>query len=295
MPKWPRPEYKIGQLDLRKINQPIIHKDEKDYRVASKKLKYLIKNNINDNKFKKPDDLIIVLVSNYKDKGIFEKSLEHIGIFDYVVLNDTNYEGWKHMYKIIWIYNYLKNNNFKEKYLLYVDARDAIIQDDPQKIINLLLDYNCKLLFSVTEFDGYYSTSNNNDWNKDVKKLLNMKSGKKYIQENQKIFYDYCIKEKSNGFKLFLNAGCFIGELEYIKNFFGFILEDKEKNNNVFINKYEDDQTLITNYLPLFPDIKLDIYFKMAWRNTYIYPNTPNNWIPLHEPPYKENKDNKNK
>ena len=43
------------------------------------------------------------------------------------------------------------------------------------------------------------------------------------------------------------------------------------------------DQPLINNYLPLFPDIEIDIHFEMTWRNTFRC-NHPLSWNPAHIP-----------
>ena len=203
-------KYIIEGLDTTKIIQPIIHKETNNYKLASTKLQYLIDNNINKDKFIKPKDLIILTVSNYKDTTLFEKSLLHLGIKDYVVLGEDNIK-WNFYYKIKWIYEYL-NKNHTEKYVMYVDARDAIIQDDPQKILDLFLKAKkiMELLFSATEFDGFFKK--NNWWHKDIIKLF--KNG----NDLHKDYFEYIKKNKSNNLPVFLNSG-FIGEIDYI-NFF---------------------------------------------------------------------------
>lgn len=276
-------KYIIEGLDTTKIIQPIIHRENGNYLVSSTKLQYLIDNNINKDKFVKPKDLIILTVSNYKDTTLFEKSLQHLGIKDYVILGEDNIK-WNYYYKIKWIYDYL-NKNHKEKYVMYVDARDAIIQDDPQKILDLFLKQkDCKLLFSATEFEGFYF-KRNNWWHDDVKKLLKMGN------DPNRSYLEYIKKNKSNNLPVYLNSGFFIGEIEYIKNFLLHI--DKNTPTSVKFNISGGDQQLITNYLPLFPEIKVDIYFEFCFRNTF-RKNHIRCWNPQHICPYKKVNNNKN-
>lgn len=61
-------QYIIDNVDVRLITQPIIHKENDFFKVASTKLQYLIDNNINNKAFKKPKELLIIIVSNYKIK-----------------------------------------------------------------------------------------------------------------------------------------------------------------------------------------------------------------------------------
>lgn len=277
-------KYIIEGLDITKINQPIIHRENDNYQLASTKLQYLIDNNINKDKFVKPEDLIILTVSNYQDTTLFEKSLQHLGIKDYIVLGEDNIQ-WNYYYKIKWINEYL-NKSHKEKYVMYVDARDAIIQDDPQKIIDLFLKQNdCKLLFSATEFDGFFFKKNN-WWHNDVIKLF--KNGNDLNRD----YFEYFKKNKSNNLPVYLNSGFFIGEIDYIKKFFLHI--DKNTPINVKLNISGGDQQLITNYIPLFPEIKVDLNFEFCFRNTFRR-NHKRCWNPQHVCPYKKiNENDKN-
>lgn len=263
-------------LDLTKISQPVIHKDLDGYKLATRKLDYLIKNNIYKDKFKKPDDLLIVTVSTYSEPTILEKSLIHLGIKDYVILNEPM-DKWNFFYKIKWLNNYLSKRKFKEKYVLFLDARDAILQDDPQKIIDIFLKKkNCKLLFNATEWDQDFWKKQNHWWCDDVKKIIKLNHPNDY--------YHYCKKNFANNFSVFLNSGGFIGELEYIKKFFLFI----EENTPIDIaHNFTSDQPLIITYLPLFPEIKIDYTFELFFRNTFIDEH-PRKWNPPHISPYKD-------
>ena len=262
------------KLDITKISQPVIHKDMGGYQLATRKLDYLIKNNIYKDKFKKPYDLLIVTVSTYSEPTILEKSLIHLGIKDFVILNEQM-NKWNFFYKIKWLNNYLSNRKFKEKYLLFLDSRDAILQDNPQKIIDLFLKKKCKLLFNATEFDQDFWKKCNHWWHDDVKNIIKLNDPNDY--------YHYCKKNFANNNPVFLNSGGFIGELEYIKKTFLFI-EDNTPSN-VALN-FTSDQPLINNYLPLFPEIKIDYTFEVFFRNTFINFDNPRSWKPSHISPY---------
>lgn len=162
-------------IDLTLINQPIIHKDSPGYKLASTKLDYIMKNGLNKGKFKKPNDLLIIIISNYKELTLAEKSLIYHGI-EYVKLDGklSGDLGKPFIYtnKLKWIVDYIEKNQPKEKYLLYFDARDAIIQDNPNIILNLFQTKKCKLLFSGTEFNGDFLKKKLGVYNQKVIEIL---------------------------------------------------------------------------------------------------------------------------
>jgi len=294
-------DYSINNLDVTKITQPIIHKEWANYPVASTKFKY---NLINDKRvFKRPKELRILTVSTYNYKTLFEKSCEHYGIHDYDVISEPC-DTYKDIYKLRWIYNFLNNNKFSEKYILFSDARDAILQDDPQKILNIFLSKNCKLLFNGNEANQRFFSSS-------MRRFLNKH---KYIDRKILDFFidwkpitDHCKKKKDNlqsqlfdySFKLsdnntvFLCAGGFIGEIEYIKKVFKYILDAIEPYKGMS-KVFENDEQLLVHFLPLFPDIKIDTYSEIWWRDTFACPpgDSPhkNRWNPPHLTPYKKGK-----
>ena len=279
-------EYVIDNVDVRLITQPIIHRECNDYNIASKKLDYIIKNNINKNVFTKPKELLVVIVSNYSNKTLAEKSLEYHGI-EYVKLDGNGKKFENLLCKLIWITDYLENNitNISEKYLLYFDSRDAIIQNDPQKILNIFLSKNCKLLFSGTEYNNDFLSKKLQHYNLDVINILK----KENLNNYGKALFEYS-KKRANGNTVFLNSGGFVGDIKFIKKTFSYILNDMKKLG--FLHKFNnDDQVLIHNYLPLYStdEIQIDIYFEIFWRNTF-RTNYKVYWNPGHIPPYKPGK-----
>lgn len=279
-------KYVFDNVDVRLITQPIIHKECNNYNIASSKLDYIIKNNINKNKFTKPKELLIIIVSNYSHKTLAEKSLEHHGI-DYVKLDGNGKKFENLLCKLIWITKYLEDNiiNISEKYLLYFDSRDAILQDDPHKILNIFLSKNCKLLFSGTEFNNDFQNKKIQYYNPKVINILK----KENLNDYGKALFEHS-KKRANNNTVFLNSGGFIGDIKFIKNTFQYILNDMKKLG--FLHKFNnDDQVLIHNYLPLYStdEIQIDIYFEIFWRNTF-RTNYKVYWNPGHLPPYKPEK-----
>ena len=297
----------IGAVDVTKIIQPIIHKSYPKYDIAGNKLKYLIKNNINKNKFSKPKDLLITTVSTYKKKSLFEKSLDHIGIKDYHVIGkNKTFKKWYNFYKIQWIYEFLNNYTGNEKYLLFSDARDAIIQDDPNKILDIYKSKKCKLLFNGVEYnishwESYlknhiqkygFIDKKINDYFKNWKPITQC-CKRKNVLLNQ--IFDYAYKMSDNN-TVFLNSGGYIGEVEYIKYVFGYILDkikstiEMVQNTRIPTNPSTfNDQAIITHFRCLFPDIKVDTYFEVWWRDTF-NADDKRCWNPPHKPPYKKGK-----
>lgn len=215
-----------------------------------------------------------------------EKSLEYHGI-EYVKLDGNGKKFENLLCKLLWIIEYLNNNidNIKEKYLLYFDARDAIIQDDPQKILNSYLSKKCKLLFSGTEYNNDFQRNNLSYYNSKVKNIL------KKINSNNlgNALFEYS-KARANGNTVFLNSGGFIGEIKFILDTFKYIVNDMKSIG--YLNYFKsDDQVLIHNYLPLYSndEIQIDIYFEIFWRNTF-GTNYKVYWNPGHLPPYKPGK-----
>jgi hypothetical protein len=279
--------YIIDNVDVRLINQPIIHKELDNYKIASTKLEYIMNNNINKNAFQKPKDLLIVIVSNYTFKTLAEKSLDYHGI-EYVKLDGNGKKFENMLSKLIWISEYLENNvdNINEKYLLYFDSRDAIIQDDPQKILDIYLSKKCKLLFSGTEYNcDFVNSKKIHHYNPQVKNILN-----KINHKNPGMaLFQYSFKRAGNN-TVFLNSGGFIGEINFMRETFKYILSDMAKLGHLS-NFHKDDQVLIHNYLPLYSndEIQIDIYFEIFWRNTF-RKNYKVYWNPGHIPPYQPGK-----
>lgn len=197
-------EWKVRKtMDISKKTQDslIIH----DNSVSIKKYLSDLLLSSQNNKFQIPNNLEILLIRTNKEKSVAEKSLDYLGLNNYTVIQKEIPEGsWRSAFKIEWLEEYLlSNSNLKKKYVLYIDSYDSIIQNDPLIAIKLLKENKCKVLFSNTLFDG----------------------GSDCMPEQLQWAKD--IAPKSAYPSIFLNAGVFIGEwdfllkvIKYVKKFF---------------------------------------------------------------------------
>jgi hypothetical protein len=103
-----------------------------------------------------PPELTILLVHNYEDEPIMEKSLRYVGIENYTVLRPAIKGPWVQAVKVSAVLNHLKSGACKTEYLLYCDSNDAVLRDDPKRAIRYLQEENCDLLFSRTKSKKVY-------------------------------------------------------------------------------------------------------------------------------------------
>jgi len=144
------------------FNCQIIHRKS----WAEEVFKDMQDNHIFYQKFKKPKDLAIVMTHNYKNKSLFEKSLDHLGIESYIVLSHPEKKNWNHIYKEEWILEYLKSGKCQEDLILYCDSNDCIMRENPQKIVSIFSKFNCELLFMSTSMVKGYPTKECRIWAK---------------------------------------------------------------------------------------------------------------------------------
>jgi len=143
--------------------------------------------------YKKSQNLTILTVNSTGEKSLFEESLDYLGIKNYVVLNEPFDGPWHHTLKIRFILNYLLSGRCKTKYLLYCDAFDCILKDDPELVITLFKEYNADLIFCAT-------------------------SSKRRFQFIPEVFeWTKTVAPKSGRY---LNAGAFIGNTDFILEVF---------------------------------------------------------------------------
>lgn len=115
------------------------------------------------NRFRRPDDLAILLIHNRNYKTLLEQSLDYLGIAGYsLVQPHMPQAGWRHTVKITATLNFARN--CAEEYILYVDSDDAILIGDPQRAIRLLQDSGGDILFSTTVHTGYDLMPELEDW-----------------------------------------------------------------------------------------------------------------------------------
>ncbi len=108
----------------------------------------------NKGRFRKPDNLAILLLHNRNYKTILEQSLDYLGIGGYSVVRPHLPRGvWRHTVKITAALDFARQ--CAEEYILYVDSDDAILIGDPQSAIRLLQDSGGEMLFSTTKARAY--------------------------------------------------------------------------------------------------------------------------------------------
>lgn len=109
---------------------------------------HLFRNRDVHQRFKRPEKLDIVLCHNYPTKPIAARSLEYIGIHDYVTLGGGIRE-WKQYLKLEMMLEYLQTR-CRADYVLHLDAGDVLICSDPATIVQRFLsDFDCDALFNA--------------------------------------------------------------------------------------------------------------------------------------------------
>lgn len=107
--------------------------------------------------YRTPDALEILTCHNYNEKSLFEKSLDYVGIRNYTVLHQEIDGPWRNTLKLKWVLDHLESNPDGPENVLFCDADDCILIDDPGKILDLFNRKNCQLLFMSTSFMGGYA------------------------------------------------------------------------------------------------------------------------------------------
>lgn len=107
-------------------------------------------------KLRCPSDLTIVLIHNYKEEPIVEKSLRYVGIDNFVVLRPKVDGAWKMAIKMLELKKYLESGACKTKYIFYIDSDDAVLRGDPVKAIGYLKEAECSFLLADTGWESGY-------------------------------------------------------------------------------------------------------------------------------------------
>ena len=108
----------------------------------------------NRGRFRKPDNLAIMLIHNRDYKTVLEQSLDYLGIEGYSVIEPRLPHGvWIFSAKIPAALEFARNRT--EEYILYADSDDAILIGDPLRAIRLLQDSGGEMLLSTTKFTRY--------------------------------------------------------------------------------------------------------------------------------------------
>ena len=95
-----------------------------------------------------PADLTIVLIHNYKDESILEKSLRYVGIEDFVLLQPATGKWPSNKIKLVELKNYLDSGECATENILYIDSDDAVVRGDLGGVVDYFQEEDCNLLFS---------------------------------------------------------------------------------------------------------------------------------------------------
>ena len=177
-----------------------------------------------------PADLTIVLVHNYQEESILEKSLRYVGIEDFVLLQPEDGQWPSNTLKITELKKYLDSGDCPTERILYIDSDDAVVRGDLGKAVEFFEEEDCDLLFSSTI----------------AKKHLDcLPEAKRWADENA----------RENGWeRRYLNAGVFIGNKAFLQE----ILEEVLKFVTNDDLSYAEHETLhrkkiVREVLPDFP------------------------------------------
>ena len=91
-----------------------------------------------------------MLIHNYKNEPILEKSLRYVGIDNFVVVNVETSGEWHNTLKLVELKNFIGSDRCNTEYILFLDSDDAILRNDPEKAIKYLQEENCDMLLSST-------------------------------------------------------------------------------------------------------------------------------------------------
>jgi hypothetical protein len=106
-------------------------------------------------RFRKPENLSILLVHNRRDRTLMEQSLDYLGIHDYTVLRLPADRPWRHTSRIGAVLDWLRSGACQTEYVLFADCDDAMMRDDPARAVNLLREADCDMLVSSTAYARY--------------------------------------------------------------------------------------------------------------------------------------------
>jgi len=99
-----------------------------------------------------PDSLTVLLVHDRTHETVMERSLRYLGIREFLVARPASGTRWKNALKVELGLEALRNHPTPTPYVLYADADDCVLRDDPAKAIELLERSEHDVLFSNTPY-----------------------------------------------------------------------------------------------------------------------------------------------
>ena len=148
-----------------------------------------------------PTNLTIVLVHNYPHMPLTERSLRYAGIVDYFVVRMPTARQFLNTDKLKALVQWLGSGACRTEYILYLDANDVFVRDDPAIAVQLLQHLQCDLLFSSEQESYVYEC------------MPEVKAWTDGVAESMKAARRY------------LNAGVFVGRQAFLYEVLGAAIE----------------------------------------------------------------------
>lgn len=191
-------------------------------------------------------DLTTVLINTGVNPSLLERACTRLGMRDHDTIG-SGVSPWRMSQKYILLRDYLRN--ICKEYVLYLDAYDVLLFDDPSVLLQRFLSYDCKLVFmgESTPYPGSFAE----------------------LEERER---EIAGREGCLPFYRYLNDGAFIGRRDYILG----ILEEMDIDDDRYYMRPSDWDTTPSEredgkvfdaqltarrwYADYYPDIKLDYW-----------------------------------
>lgn len=187
------------------------------------------------------DGLTIVTYNTRPEPQLLERSLDHIGIQDYVVLG-KGVQNWTWLHKISLVHDYLESGACTTPYILCLDGDDVIIARDPVDLVEDFLAAGTDILFCGTRGDQ-------------------PPSQECWEFENSVPSYD-------DPQHRHLNAGCYIGRTDYVRARLAEIVGAVRRGEAWCLHEGAVDDQLAWRHLHrrMWPAIQVDVACRLFLR-----------------------------
>jgi hypothetical protein len=143
-------------------------------------------------RFSLPEELTIVVAHDYPEESLMERSVRYVTGRPCAVARIAPADRWRFTRKVTALRDFLAGAP-RTEYVLFSDANDCVLRDDPRRAIDLLTAYACDLLFSSSHAVEQYA----------------------YMPE-VKEWVDTTLPGPSRGGR-YLNSGCFVGRWGFVQ------------------------------------------------------------------------------
>ncbi len=139
-----------------------------------------------------PADLTIVVAHDYPHESVMERSVRYVTGSPCALARIEPADRWRFTQKVTALRDFLATAP-RSEYLLFADANDCVLRDDPQRAIDLLTEYDCDLLFSSSHAAEQYE-----------------------FMPEVRAWVDETFPGPSRGGP-YLNSGCFVGRWDFVR------------------------------------------------------------------------------